>query len=136
MSRNYKNFKIVILMSLIKELRKNENNRIRALSNSTFRSKFKLDDNDKKYIEKISLDKIKFHAKDFITRRLAPAFPKNDGKQTPYKGHPVFKAQHATATCCRGCLFKWYKIPKGQKLNALEIEYLVEKIAEWIVNKM
>ncbi len=43
------------------------------------------------------------HAADFIRQRLAPAAPINDGKQTPMRGHPVFIAQHATATCCRGC---------------------------------
>ncbi len=36
-------------------------------------------------------------------RETAPraAEPRNDGKQTPFRGHPVFTAQHATATCCR-----------------------------------
>jgi len=48
-------------------------------------------------------------ALDFITARLAPALLKNDGKQTPMRGHPVFIAQHATATCCRRCLWKWYQ---------------------------
>ncbi len=43
------------------------------------------------------------HAADFIRQRLAPAAPINDGKQTPMRGHPVFIAQHATVTCCRGC---------------------------------
>ena len=41
---------------------------------------------------------IRQHAQDFIAKREAPAFIPNDGKQTPMKGHPVFIAQHATAT--------------------------------------
>ncbi|MCP9485713.1 MAG: DUF4186 domain-containing protein [Gaiellaceae bacterium MAG52_C11] len=39
-----------------------------------------------------------------IAQRVAPAAPRKDGKQTPYRGHPVFVAQHATATCCRTVL--------------------------------
>ncbi len=46
-----------------------------------------------------------------------------DGKQTPMKGHPVFIAQHATATCCRGCLEKWHRIPKGAELTTEQQEY-------------
>ncbi len=58
------------------------------------------------------------HAADFIRQRLAPAAPINDGKQTPMRGHPVFIAQHATATCCRGCLEKWHAIPHGRAERA------------------
>lgn len=69
---------------------------------------------------------------DFITIRLAPPYPKNDGKQTPMKGHPVFIAQHATATCCRGCLEKWYKIEKGRALSGDEIRFVVDLVMGWI----
>ena len=102
------------------------------LSKSTFRSKFKLDIKDKKYIEEKGLDKIKEHAYDFITKRLAPENIPNDGKQTPFKGHPVFKAEHATATCCRGCLYKWHHISKNKTLTNKEIDYIVSIIMEWI----
>jgi len=99
---------------------------------SKFRSKFWLDKKDLDYIKKIGLDKVEAHARDFITRKLAPAKPKNDGKQTPFKGHPVFKAQHATATCCRSCLRKWYHIPEGRQLTADEIDKVVAVIMKWI----
>ena len=42
------------------------------------------------------------HGEKFIEERLAPANPPNDGKQTPMRNHPIFIAQHGTATCCRG----------------------------------
>ncbi len=100
--------------------------------NSKFRSKFNLKEKDLIYIQEKGLETIKNHAKDFITNRLAPAFPQNDGKQTPFRGHPVFIAQHATATCCRGCLEKWWKIPKGRTLSEKEIEFIVEIIMTWI----
>ena len=83
------------------------------LAKSKFRSKFHLRDKEKSYILEKGLDTIKSHAKDFISKRIAPAQIPNDGKQTPMRGHPVFIAQHATATCCRGCIEKWHKILKG-----------------------
>ncbi len=102
------------------------------LAKSDFRSKFKLKEKDKKYLEEKGFEVIKSHAKDFIKKRIAPAEIKNDGKQTPTKGHPVFTAQHATATCCRGCINKWHKFPKGVELNEKQQEYLVNLIMEWI----
>lgn len=48
------------------------------------------------------------------------------------RGHPVFIAQHATATCCRGCLEKWHKITKGHQLSKDEQNYVVNIIMEWI----
>lgn len=102
------------------------------LAKSKFRSRFKLRDKEKQYIQDKGLDKIRSHAEDFISKRLAPADISNDGKQTPMRGHPVFIAQHATATCCRGCLEKWHKIPKGRDLTDVEQKYIVDIIMEWI----
>lgn len=102
------------------------------LAKSKFRSRFKLRDKEKQYIQDKGLDKIRSHAEDFISKRLAPADISNDGKQTPMRGHPVFIGQHATATCCRGCLEKWHKIPKGRNLTDVEQKYIVDIIMEWI----
>ena len=82
------------------------------------------------------LDTIRQHAKDFIAKREAPAYIANDGKQTPMRGHPVFIAQHATATCCRGCLYKWHKIKAGTNLSCEQIEYVVNVIMKWIIKEM
>ena len=82
------------------------------LSKSDFRKKFKLSQKDRLYLEQKGFDTIRSHAVDFIEKRIAPADIPNDGKQTPMRGHPVFTAQHATATCCRGCINKWHKFPK------------------------
>lgn len=102
------------------------------LSKSKFRSSFKLKEKDLLYIKEQGIDKIKSHAYDFITKRLAPLKIPNDGKQTPMKGHPVFISQHATATCCRECLYKWHKIEKNKELNDKEIEYIINVIMKWI----
>ncbi|MEN6386611.1 MAG: DUF4186 domain-containing protein [Phycisphaerales bacterium] len=108
------------------------NNLFERLSKSKFRSRFKLSAKDIEYIKNKGIDTIQRHAFDFITARLAPEEPKNDGKQTPMKGHPVFIAQHATATCCRSCLAKWHKIPAHKQLSPPEIEYVVEVLMQWI----
>ena len=102
------------------------------LAKSKFRSRFKLRAKEFEYIKDKGLDKIKSHAEDFIRDRVAPAEPVNDGKQTPMRGHPVFIAQHATATCCRGCIEKWHKFPQHRELTSTEQEYLVSIIMEWI----
>ncbi len=112
------------------------NNRINtvleSLSKSTFRNKFHLKEKEINYIKEKGIDKIQEHAKDFINKRLAPAVIQNDGKQTPMRGHPVFIAQHATATCCRGCIYKWHKIPKGVELSEEQKNYICEVIMTWI----
>ena len=102
------------------------------LAKSKFRSRFKLHAKEIEYIKDKGFDKIKSHAKDFIRDRVAPTEPVNDGKQTPMRGHPVFIAQHATATCCRGCIEKWHKFPQHRELTKSEQEYLVSIIMEWI----
>lgn len=103
------------------------------LSKSKFRNSFCLRKKELDYINKIGLEKIKDHAYDFITDKLKPAYPMNDGKQTPMRNHPVFIAQHATATCCRGCLEKWHHIPKGKELTDNEVNYIVSLIMFWII---
>ena len=103
-----------------------------SLSKSKFRSSFHLKAKDINYIDEKGFENIKKHANDFIKKRLAPSYIPNDGKQTPMRHHPVFIAQHATATCCRGCLFKWYKIPKNRNLTDKEINTIVNIIMRWI----
>ncbi len=103
-----------------------------SLNRSTFRSKFRLSEKELVYIKKKGFDTVRSHAFDFINSRIAPRFLKNDGKQTPMKGHPVFIAQHATATCCRGCIQKWHGIGKDKSLTRGDIDFLVDLIMAWI----
>ncbi len=102
------------------------------LSQSDFRAKFRLTAADKKYIKEKGIDTIRKHAEDFIAKRLAPAEIPNHGRQTPMKGHPVFKAQHACACCCRGCLNKWYRVPFGVELTEDQQKRIVNLLMEWI----
>ena len=106
--------------------------KLTSLGKSKFRSKFKLNQKDREYIAAKGLETIKEHAFQFVNSRIASDYPKNDGKQTPMRGHPVFIAQHATATCCRGCISKWHGIEKGRALNEREVDFIVALIMGWI----
>ena len=104
------------------------------LAKSKFRSRFRLGTKEIQYLQAKGFSVIEQHARDFITERLCPALPKNDGKQTPMRNHPVFIAQHATATCCRKCLEKWHGIKREKKLTNEQSDYIVSVIMYWIRN--
>jgi hypothetical protein len=106
------------------------------LGKSKFRRRFRLGDKERHYIEQKGIDTIIEHAHQFIQQRLADAQPRNDGKQTPMRGHPVFIAQHATATCCRGCLAKWHGIEKDFALTEEQIEYIAAVIRRWLETRL
>ncbi|MCR5732468.1 MAG: DUF4186 domain-containing protein [Sphaerochaetaceae bacterium] len=105
---------------------------LERLGKSKFRSRFHLTEKDIDYIDKVGMATIESHAYDFIRTRLAPVGNPMDGKQTPMKGHPVFIAQHALAFCCRGCLEKWYRIPRDRELTEDQIERIVAFIMYYI----
>ena len=100
-----------------------------ALAKSGFRSRFRLGPKERAYLVEKTLPTVLEHGRQFIQDRLALAAPRNDGRQTPMRGHPIFIAQHATATCCRGCLKKWHRIPRGRLLSEQEIQYV---LARWL----
>ena len=106
--------------------------RIERITRYPFRAKFHLRPQELDYLASRGLDTVRRHARELIIARLAPARPSNDGKQTPWGGHPVFRAQHATATCCRRCLAMNHDVRPGHDLTDAEIDYVVEVICRWI----
>lgn len=102
------------------------------LEKSTFRAGFRLNEKDLAYIREKGMDTIRSHTADFVSVKLAPADPLKDGKQTPTHGHPSFKAMHACACCCRGCLEKWYRIPRGIPLSDIQQQKIVNLLIGWI----
>lgn len=106
--------------------------RLHRIGRQRFRTRFRLYGRDRAVVDLRGIATVRRHARDLIDRRLAPAEPRNDGRQTPYRGHPVFVAQHATATCCRTCLARWHGIPAGRALEEAERDYVVEAICRWI----
>ncbi|MEI2680302.1 DUF4186 domain-containing protein [Erwinia aphidicola] len=106
------------------------------LSQSPFRQRFHLGSEEFRYFLGKGEEAIGQHAEAFIRARLAPAEPVNDGKQTPMRGHPVFIAQHATATCCRGCLSKWHNIAAHQPMSVQQQEWVNAVIIRWLKSEM
>lgn len=106
--------------------------RLDALAKQRFRARFHLRGRERALVQLRGLRAIRTHADDLIATRVAPAEPPRDGKQTPYRNHPVFVAQHATATCCRGCLERNHQIPRGHDLTADERRYVTDVIMRWI----
>ena len=102
------------------------------LGHSLFRAGFSLSANDRAYARAKGRDTIDRHAHEMLAKRVGPAHPLKDGKQTPYRGHPVFTAQHATATCCRGCIERWHHIPRGRALTDAEVDALARLVMAWI----
>ncbi|MDR3556172.1 MAG: DUF4186 domain-containing protein [Syntrophobacteraceae bacterium] len=102
------------------------------LRRSQFRTRFQLTGKDLEYFKSKGMDVILRHGADFLKTRLAPANPHNDTRQTPFKGHPIFIAQHATATCCRKCLEKWHKIERGKALDESEKQYIIAVWKKWL----
>jgi hypothetical protein len=103
-----------------------------ALAQSKFRSRFWLGAKEMSYLDEKTFAVVLEHGRRFVTERLGDAQPKNDGRQTPMRGHPIFVAQHATATCCRGCLAKWHHIPEGKPLTPEQIEHIIAVLARWL----
>ena len=99
---------------------------------SRFRRKFRLTGRELAYLQTWGLPHVMKQAREIIAKRLAPANPPNDGRQTPWRNHPVFVAQHATATCCRGCLLKTHEIEKGRELTIEETRYVLGVIEKWL----
>lgn len=109
---------------------------LEKLNKSTFRRRFHLKEREREYVREKGMAVIRNHAEEFVRTRLAPAEPKNDGRQTPMCGHPVFIAQHATGRCCRGCLYKWYRVPLGTELSSQQQKKIVDLLMAWICREM
>lgn len=107
-----------------------------TLSSNEQCSKFELTDAEREYIAERGMEIIRLHITDFVKKRLQPANPRNDGRQTPTKGHPVFIAQHATATNSRISMNEVYNIPLGKPLTNEEVEWTVDVISRWISDQM
>lgn len=103
-----------------------------ALQRSEFRRRIKLRKADWVMLKTKGLAAMMAHASEFIELRLAPAKPAKDGMQTPMRGHPVFTAQHATATCCRRCLSSWHNITAGHPLTEDEKNYIAAVLRRWL----
>ena len=104
----------------------------RRIAASSFRRKFRLQGRELAYLQTWGLPHVMRQAEEILRTRVAPELPKNDGRQTPWRNHPVFVAQHATGTCCRGCIEKTYGIAKGHALTDDELRHVLAAIERWL----
>ena len=104
----------------------------KALDRSPFRVRQRLGAREQRQLVELGLNTVLVQARAILEDRLVPAQLKGDGRQTPFQGHPVFVAQHATATCCRKCLAKWHGIGTGAALTAEEVDYVLQVLRRWL----
>jgi hypothetical protein len=107
-----------------------------AIGRHPFRARFHLRGRQRAIVQLRGMSAIRAHADELVARRVAPAQSHRDGRQTPYRGHPVFVARHATATCCRTCLERWHGIAKGHALGQHERAHAVDVICRWIEREL
>ena len=72
---------------------------------------------------------------EFVDVRLSPAFPPNDGKQTPMRG--TLCLWHSMLVPAVAVFVnKWYKVPLGVKLTENQQERIVNLLMAWIENQL
>ena len=96
-----------------------------------FRGRFHLGPREREIVANTQREIIRQHAKSMLRERIA-VLRLDDGRQTPWRGHPVFIAQHACAACCRNCLRMWHRIPPRKELSDAELDDIVDLILAWI----
>ncbi|WP_406285767.1 DUF4186 family protein [Embleya sp. NBC_00896] len=110
--------------------------RLDAIAKLPSRGKFHLPGRERTVAQTLGESGVRWYAYDLVARRLGPAKPAREGRQTPYRGHPVFVAQHATGTCCRGCLEEVHRISTGHQLTKAELNYVVNVICLWLTREI
>jgi len=103
---------------------------MQRLSFNQSRQRYFLSLRFKQYVYDKGLEELRNEARFMVNKNIKNK-PENDGNQTPIN-HPICIAMHATATCCRKCLFKWHRIPGYLELSEKQVEYLVSLIMGWI----
>jgi len=68
-----------------------------------------------------------------LVQIIVASSSKNTNASTHVK-NPI--AQHATATCCRKCIYKWHGIEKGRALNVEEVDVVEVLIMGWIAPQL
>ncbi len=110
--------------------------RLDTIGRHPFRARFHLEGRERDVARVSGAGTMRWHARDLIAHRLAPSAARRNGSHTPYRGHPVFVAQHATATCCRTCIQRWHGIPTGHELTPDEKAYVLALICRWIEREL
>lgn len=115
--------------------KKEKNIEMRPWLRSRFRGRFVLGSRERAIVSRTDRRRLRLHALSILKNRVG-LLQINDGMQTPWRGHPVFVAQHACALCCRQCVQKWHNVPLRQALNQETLERFAGLLLEWISLEM
>ena len=108
---------------------------LNRLSRSSFRAKFELSAKDRAYARAKGKAVIDRHARELLRAHRGGESAQRRAPDAVAR-HPVFTAQHATATCCRGCIAKWHHLPQGRELTDAEIDRLADLVMAWIEREL
>lgn len=98
------------------------------LRKSSYRRQLHLNDLEKQIVLNEGFDKLAEKCKEVV---YDLQYLEYTHKDTPYRGI-IPKAQHATAACCRKCLFNWHRIPRFRDMTEQESHYVIVLILRWI----
>lgn len=97
-------------------------------------SKPRLHEHDVALIREMGIAELKDQARDIVEQKLREQ-PKNDGKQTPTAGNPIYKAMHACNCASRKELSRAHRMAAGRDLTDRQIDSVVNLLVRWMVRE-
>lgn len=94
------------------------------------RNSIKLSQEEKNYIKKVGLIKIRNDAEEYISKRIK--IPHSTDKVDYPENHPLYPARLATGLCCRKCMAEVLNIKEWTFLNDDKEENMVCILVKWI----
>jgi hypothetical protein len=98
------------------------------LKQSSYRRGMGLTKLEKEFVIRHGFEKIVAKCREVLDDLDMPDYQHGE---TGYKG-VVPKAQHATSTCCRKCMYRWHGIPRYRELTEEERSYVIRLILRWV----
>lgn len=98
------------------------------------KSKPRLQEHDVALIHELGIKELKDQAREVVKNKLEEQ-PKNDGRQTPTAGNPIYKAMHACKASSRKELSKAHRIAAGRDLTERQIDSIVNLLVRWMVRE-
>jgi hypothetical protein len=91
-----------------------------------------IDEKGRHEIHKHGVDGLRARVAQHLLSRIGPTPNMWDGRQTPMEGSVLNLAQHATATCCRKCLYYWYGVPRNRPLDDRELDFCENMVLAYL----
>jgi hypothetical protein len=94
----------------------------------------RLDDHDFRLIKELGVNELKSQSREIVEQKLREQ-PKNDGKQTPTAGNPIYKAMHACNCASRKELSRAHRIAAGRDLSDRQVDSVVNLLVRWMIRE-